>query len=232
MAYVYRHIRLDKNIPFYIGIGSDTKGQHNRAYRQHNRSRHWHNIVNKHGYLVEILHDNIDWDTACILEQQLISIYGRMDLQKGDLVNLTNGGDGVLGVIIVAWNKGEQFSEEWKNKLKAARVGKESNAKGKKWTEEAKERIRIARKDNMPSTKGIKFTEERRLSNKYGKARRGVLQFDLNNNLIKAHYSLNDAAQETIVPKSSIYLGCMNNREYGGFRWGYEKSLQTEALIK
>ena len=23
MAYVYRHIRLDKNEPFYIGIGSD-----------------------------------------------------------------------------------------------------------------------------------------------------------------------------------------------------------------
>ena len=24
MAYLYRHIRLDKNEPFYIGIGSDT----------------------------------------------------------------------------------------------------------------------------------------------------------------------------------------------------------------
>jgi hypothetical protein len=24
MAYVYRHIRLDKNEPFYIGIGSDS----------------------------------------------------------------------------------------------------------------------------------------------------------------------------------------------------------------
>lgn len=23
MAYLYRHIRLDKNIPFYIGIGSE-----------------------------------------------------------------------------------------------------------------------------------------------------------------------------------------------------------------
>lgn len=25
MAYVYRHIRLDKNEVFYIGIGTDTK---------------------------------------------------------------------------------------------------------------------------------------------------------------------------------------------------------------
>lgn len=31
MAYVYRHIRLDKNQPFYIGIGSDTDGRYHRA---------------------------------------------------------------------------------------------------------------------------------------------------------------------------------------------------------
>jgi hypothetical protein len=29
MAYIYRHIRLDKNEPFYIGIGSDDKGKYN-----------------------------------------------------------------------------------------------------------------------------------------------------------------------------------------------------------
>lgn len=31
MAYVYRHIRLDKNEVFYIGIGSDDKGHYYRA---------------------------------------------------------------------------------------------------------------------------------------------------------------------------------------------------------
>ena len=31
MAYVYRHIRLDKNEPFYIGIGKDDSGEYKRA---------------------------------------------------------------------------------------------------------------------------------------------------------------------------------------------------------
>jgi len=30
MCYVYRHIRLDKNEPFYIGIGSDFNYQRSR----------------------------------------------------------------------------------------------------------------------------------------------------------------------------------------------------------
>ena len=32
MAYLYRHIRLDKNEPFYIGIGSNELNNYKRAY--------------------------------------------------------------------------------------------------------------------------------------------------------------------------------------------------------
>lgn len=39
MAYVYRHIRLDKNEPFYIGIGSDINYQ--RAYNYQRRTKYW-----------------------------------------------------------------------------------------------------------------------------------------------------------------------------------------------
>ena len=31
MAYLYRHIRLDNNEVFYIGIGSDSEGYYKRA---------------------------------------------------------------------------------------------------------------------------------------------------------------------------------------------------------
>lgn len=41
MAYVYRHIRLDKNEPFYIGIGSDNK--YSRAKQKTGRNDRWHN---------------------------------------------------------------------------------------------------------------------------------------------------------------------------------------------
>ena len=37
MAYVYMHIREDKNEPFYIGIGNDDNG-YKRAYSKRNRN--------------------------------------------------------------------------------------------------------------------------------------------------------------------------------------------------
>ena len=51
MAYVYRHIRLDKNEPFYIGIGAHLK----RAYEKTKRNKFWYNVVAKTEYNVEIL---------------------------------------------------------------------------------------------------------------------------------------------------------------------------------
>ena len=49
MAYVYRHIRLDKNEPFYIGI-SATDDNYARAFdrsHKHIRNKLWQNITNK-----------------------------------------------------------------------------------------------------------------------------------------------------------------------------------------
>lgn len=45
MAYVYRHIRLDKNQPFYIGIGVDEGGNYKRAYNFIKRNNYWKNVV-------------------------------------------------------------------------------------------------------------------------------------------------------------------------------------------
>ena len=54
MAIVYRHIRLDKNEPFYIGIGKEIK----RAYDKR-RGNHWKSIIKKTEYRVDILFDNL-----------------------------------------------------------------------------------------------------------------------------------------------------------------------------
>jgi len=95
MAYLYRHIRLDKNEPFYIGIGNDEN--HCRAYNNKRRTKYWKNITSKTLYEVEILLDNLTWDEACSKEIEFIELYGRTDLNKGTLVNLTNGGEGKNG---------------------------------------------------------------------------------------------------------------------------------------
>lgn len=115
MAYVYRHIRLDKNVPFYIGIGSDSDGKYERAFKKtRGNNRHWTNITNKIPYEVEIVLDDLTWEKACSKEIEFISLYGRFDLGKGTLVNLTHGGEGVLGL---------KMSEE-RRKSHAIKAGK------------------------------------------------------------------------------------------------------------
>lgn len=92
MAYVYRHIRADKNIPFYIGIGSDE--EYKRANTKSGRNVVWNRIANKHGYDVEIMMDGLAWQEACKKEIEFILLYGRMNLGNGPLCNQTDGGDG------------------------------------------------------------------------------------------------------------------------------------------
>ena len=91
MSVVYRHIRLDKNEPFYIGIGKTEK----RAYSKHSRNRYWNHITKNTEYKVQILFDDLSWDMAVEKEIELIQTYGRKDLGLGTLVNLTHGGEGL-----------------------------------------------------------------------------------------------------------------------------------------
>ncbi len=91
--YVYRHIRLDKNVPFYIGIGTYTdKNKYNRAFSKYRRNKFWENVINISEYKVEIIFQSDDRDTICNKEKEFISLYGRKEL-GGTLTNLTDGGD-------------------------------------------------------------------------------------------------------------------------------------------
>lgn len=92
MAIVYRHIRLDKNEPFYIGIGNEKS----RAYDKRGRTNWWKNIAKK-GYEVEILFEDIDFEEAIKKEIEFIALYGRKNNSTGTLVNLTDGGQGTIG---------------------------------------------------------------------------------------------------------------------------------------
>jgi hypothetical protein len=63
------------------------------------------NIVNKYGYSVDILFENVTIDFAKEKEKEFISLYGRIDLGTGTLCNQTNGGDGMNGWKANAENK-------------------------------------------------------------------------------------------------------------------------------
>lgn len=91
---LYLHIRKSDNVVFYIGIGNIK-----RPYIKNTRSNFWKNEVKKHDYEIKILTTNLTWENAQESEIRLIKLYGRRDLNFGNLVNLTDGGDGSPGVI-------------------------------------------------------------------------------------------------------------------------------------
>jgi hypothetical protein len=159
MAYLYRHIRLDKNIPFYIGIGVDNN--YYRSKSKKSRNDHWNKIVNKTDYDVEILFEHDDYNFIKEKEIEFIKLHGRSDLGLGSLCNLTNGGDGCLGLIhsdeakikmsipnrgkviskeqrrkVSEFHKGKVTSEETKIKMSKAQSGEKNHMYGKKVSEE------------------------------------------------------------------------------------------------
>lgn len=114
--YLYRHIRLDKNEPFYIGIGTKQKhSDYPRANFTTNRKTSWKNITNKTDYEIEILLESDDYEFIKQKEIEFIALYGRRDLGKGTLVNHTDGGEGTKGWIP---------SEETRDKIRKAHDGK------------------------------------------------------------------------------------------------------------
>jgi hypothetical protein len=133
MAYLYRHIRIDKNEPFYIGIGSDMTNK--RANERARRSELWKKIVAKSEYEIEILFDDITYEEAKLKEIEFIKLYGRIDLCNGTLANLTNGGDGTINPSqetrdkISKINKGRKNSEALMDLL-INRTGKKNPAFG------------------------------------------------------------------------------------------------------
>lgn len=94
---------------FYVGIGNKK-----RPYVRTDRSVFWNRIVDRYGYNVEILKNNLTWSEACELEMALISYYGRRDLGEGQLVNLTSGGEGAKGAIRSESSKAKQSKSKSK----------------------------------------------------------------------------------------------------------------------
>lgn len=108
--YVYEHIRNDNNTVFYVG-----KGHGQRAYNSR-RNPHHDRIVDKHGFTVRIVKDNLTEEEAFNYEHELICdyVYNKgygIDIQglrkldsKYQLSNQSLGGDG---------NNGAVHTEEW-----------------------------------------------------------------------------------------------------------------------
>lgn len=148
--YVYAYLRED-GTPYYIG-----KGKNNRAWSKHRK----HIPIPSSKNLIIIMESNLSEIGALALERRYIQWYGRKDLGTGILRNLSDGGEGTSGII---------FSEEHREKIRLANLGKKhsqkhrennSNAqKGKKLSDEHKKKIGLS---SGKSRKGLKFSEKHR----------------------------------------------------------------------
>ena len=131
MAYLYRHIRLDKNEPFYVGIANDEYKNYERSRSKYYRNKHWKNIVAQTPYEVEILLDNLTWDEACNKEIEFIKLYGK-NSDGGILCKISDGGNGgFLGKEVNEKRKrslhGHSVSSETRQKIRAKAIGRKAS---------------------------------------------------------------------------------------------------------
>jgi hypothetical protein len=223
--YLYRHIRLDKNEPFYIGIGTKQKRNHNsfeseyrRAFEKNRKeSSIWNNIISKTDYDVEILIESDDYEFIKKKEIEFIKLYSRINKNTGCLANMTDGGDGIIGYIpsrekIEAHRKrmtGRKQSEEEKQKRNKSR-------KGYVHSEETKQKISESHKGKKTSKEHLeKLYKGQILANS-----KPITQYSLDGTFIKDWQSATIAAKELGVHFSSI-RNCVQNRtkSSGGFIW-------------
>ena len=181
---VYAHYKLSNNEIFYIGKGISNK----RPYEKSKRGLHWKNIVNKYGYYITIIANNLTNEEAIEIEKSQIEKYGRTDKNTGVLINKTDGGDGGptrigyknspetrknIGISL----KGRIFTTDHKSKMSESAKNRNpiSEETRKKLSESAKNRNPISeetrkklqrekteehKKNLSKARKNIKFTEE------------------------------------------------------------------------
>lgn len=210
--YVYRHIRLDKNIPFYIGMGSKPSVQYasvtkeySRAFTMLQRSLLWNKIYEKTNKIisVEILYESDDYDNIKLKEIEFIKLYGRIDLGTGTLCNLTDGGEGMRGLV---------FTETHKNRISESNSKYTRSPETRKKISDAIKRIGISSDQKQKAFAG-------RLKNF-----KAIIQLTKAGEFVKEWSYIAIASKALGISGAHIGRCCKGERKtIGGFRWEYKK---------
>ena len=157
---VYAHKNPVTFNPFYIGIGTMRRSTN---FRQ--RGKAWDEYVKLNGKpVVEVLHENVDQQTAYQIEIYLIRYYGKKVDGIGDLVNITDGGKTFLTGFKKTPEQIERMRQISLNMTPEHRQKMSIAQTGKKQSEETKKKRNDARKGIIPYEGFIeKLQEGRRL---------------------------------------------------------------------
>lgn len=160
----YTYIYYDpsrNNEPIYVGKGSGNRVWHHLVSRKHSP------FVSRLKYMKSItvnpiigIYAGLDEELSLLLEMELIQKFGRKDLGKGSLLNLTDGGEGNSGHIKTAETR-QKMSKSQTGRYHAPftleqRLSLGAKKKGKTWdeiygVEEAtKRRIALSERHRLP----------------------------------------------------------------------------------
>lgn len=236
MACVYIHRTINTKDVFYVGIGKSTK----RAYEKnkYQRNSKWIEIVEKNGIIVEITHENIIWEDACLIERYLISFW--RENSKISLCNITNGGQGTLG------NKLSEESKKIigeKNRIKLTgrkitnpeTIKKISISAKERMTDEVKKRISERMKNRVVSDETKRKLSEARKGKSYRKGYKLSIEHKIkisNSNLGRKGVNLGKKFSEEHKKKISDAQKGEKNHRYGKKNDTEHKEKISKSLIK
>lgn len=229
--YLYRHVRIDKKVPFYIGIGTKPnkynthKAEYKRAYQKWGRNKHWKSIVKKTNYVIDIVFESNSYEAVKNKEIELIELY------KKTIVNYTKGGQGTLGFNgsshpkskkVYQYNKDGSFIKEWESiglaskhlnifstNIVACLKGINKSSGGYMWSYENKNKLN-------PMVN---------LTGKNQKTKISVYKIDiLTNKILETFSSIKEAAKSVNIHCGKISECCSGKRKtVRNFKWSYEK---------
>lgn len=159
--YVYEYIDPKTNIPFYVGKGKNDRYLYHLKNLNDNTNLHKVNkikkILSEGGEpIIKLVKTGLTETQSFDFEKKLIEKYGRIDLENGSLVNLSDGGEGQSGWIP---------SGTYKAKMSELSKGCNNGMFGKKHNEETKNKIR----EKSTGRKFTILTKKKMSENKMGK---------------------------------------------------------------
>jgi hypothetical protein len=201
MFYVYQHLRLDNNIPFYIG-----KGCKDRAFRTKRNNKGWNNIVNKVGFKVEIIKYFKDENQAIKYEHELINNYRTQGIELVNQTLYSSGGTkwSYTDEVKAKQSKGQMGTKRPKTQEWCDKISKANKGRSITWASKIGDALRGKSKNHLSHHKI-------------------VLQYDIQDNLIKQYQSAQEAGRYLGKSGNSI-ADCASGRQKTayGFKWKYK----------
>lgn len=230
--YIYFHKNPKTQEIFYVGLGSHVLYQkYKRAEDIKRRGKHHKFYIKKYGDpIIEIIHDNLTQEEACLLEIKYIKQFGRKKYEfNGILVNKSLGGQGGKQGVIVTKETRLKQSLKLKGKPKPKGFGEKikNNRDHKKAGKKAAKSNKIKGHYKKGSERNKKISNKLK-GRKVDWTGTPIIQLDLENNIIQEFISIRQAGFSLRGNQGEPIRKCLKGiqKTAYGFKWKYKKNLE------